>query len=309
MALNVIENLAHRSNYGSERPLSTISYIVIHYTGNDGDRAFNNTKYFQNPLPSDKKASAHYFVDDNNIYRSVPDKYVAYSVGSRTVDRSKGGGKYYGLCTNSNSLNIELCDTVKDGKYNVTQKTIDLALELTKELKVKYGIPESHIIRHFDVTGKECPAYWVDKTKWEKEFHSKIYILNGWYQDGDTWYYYEDGKMSHGKWIKDGTKYYYLKPDGSMAVDEFVKASDYETSKKLYWVNIEGMWDEKTYRWKQDETGWWIAQVGGAWYPKSEWYKIDGKWYYFNEKGYMVTGTKTIDGRIYSFNSDGELVG
>jgi glucan-binding YG repeat protein len=58
-----------------------------------------------------------------------------------------------------------------------------------------------------------------------------------------------------------------------------------------------------------NEKGWWITQIDGTWYPKEEWYKISGSWYYFDSKGYMVTGTKTIDGRIYSFNSNGELVG
>ena len=299
--------LAHRSNYGAFRDIRTIEYIVIHYTGNDGDKSFNNVNYFKSN--KNLSASAHLFVDDTNVYMSVPYEYTAYSVGSFTVDTSKGGGKFYKKCTNANSINIELCDTNKNGTYDVTQRTIENAIDITKELMAKFNIPAERVIRHFDVTGKECPAYWVDGTKWRKEFHDKLYMLNGWYQDGDSWYYYEDGKMSHGKWIKDGNKYYYLKPDGSMAIDEFIKASDYETNKKLYWVNIEGMWDEKTYRWKQDENGWWIAQVGGAWYPKSEWYKIDSKWYYFDEKGYMVTGTNTIDGRDYSFNSDGELVG
>ena len=38
---------AHKSNYGPTRPLSNIKYIVIHFTGNKGDTALNNCKYFQ----------------------------------------------------------------------------------------------------------------------------------------------------------------------------------------------------------------------------------------------------------------------
>ena len=38
--------------------------------------------------------------------------------------------------------------------------------------------------------------------------------------------------------------------------------------------------------WKKNKTGWWYEDASG-WYPKNCWQKIDGKWYYFNEKGYM----------------------
>ena len=93
-----------------------------------------------------------------------------------------------------------------------------------------------------------------------------------------------------------------------MASNEFINAADYATTKKIYYVNPNGSWDNKTYRWMQNEKGWWIAQVGGNWYPKNQWWTVDGKKYYFNESGYMVTGTKTINGRIYSFRKDGSLV-
>ena len=38
--------------------------------------------------------------------------------------------------------------------------------------------------------------------------------------------------------------------------------------------------------WKKNKNGWWYEDASG-WYPKNCWQKIDGKWYYFNEKGYM----------------------
>jgi N-acetylmuramoyl-L-alanine amidase CwlA len=38
----------------------------------------------------------------------------------------------------------------------------------------KYNVPKSHIIRHFDVTGKKCPVYWVDDARWKSEFWDKI---------------------------------------------------------------------------------------------------------------------------------------
>ena len=171
--MNIQQKLAHKSNYGGARPLSQIKYIVIHYTANDGDKAWNNANYFQG---ANRKASAHYFVDDNNVYQSVLDNYTAWSVGgSKYADCSKtGGGKLYGKCTNANSISIELCDTNKNGTVYPTTATIKLAIELTKQLMSKYNIPVDRVIRHFDVNGKHCPAYWMDNSKWEKEFHGKL---------------------------------------------------------------------------------------------------------------------------------------
>lgn len=167
------KNLANKSNYGSKRKTSNIKYIVIHYTGNNGDTDENNGKYFHNNIV---KASAHYFVDSDSVTQSVLDDYVAYSVGGAKYNN--GGGKYYGKCTNMNSISIELCDDVKDKKIYPSVKTIENAVELTKKLMKQYGIKADHVIRHYDVTGKSCPAYWCgtsDKNKkWKTEFHNKL---------------------------------------------------------------------------------------------------------------------------------------
>ena len=40
----------------------------------------------------------------------------------------------------------------------------------------KYNIDKAHVVRHFDVTGKACPAYWVDDKKWKKEFLDKLQL-------------------------------------------------------------------------------------------------------------------------------------
>ena len=165
MGYNLKINYADKSNYGSYRATSKIKYIVWHYTANDGDTDEANAKYFKR---ANLKSSAHYFVDDDSITISVPDTYVAWSVGGSRYSNYKttGGAKYYKICTNSNSLSIELCDTVKDGSYNVSEKTLNNAIELTRDLMKKYNIPIENVIRHFDVTGKSCPAYYVNNTKW-----------------------------------------------------------------------------------------------------------------------------------------------
>ena len=173
MAYTLKTKLANKANYGAKRSLDKIKYIVLHFTGNDGDTDENNGKYFANNVVN---ASAHYFVDDDSVTQSVPDDYVAYSVGGKKYsDCAKtGGGKYHGKCTNTNSISIELCDDVKNGTIYPSAGTIANAIEFAKTKMKEYGIPKENVIRHFDVVGKKCPAYWVDDSKWKTEFWNKL---------------------------------------------------------------------------------------------------------------------------------------
>lgn len=165
-------NLANRNNYGNKRKLSSIKYIVFHFTANDGDSDEGNGNYFKNNIV---KASAHYFVDDNSVTQSVPDDYVAYSVGgSKYSDCAKtGGGSLYGVANNANTLNIELCDSKKDGKVMATEKTLNNSVVLCKTLMKKYKVDVNHVIRHFDVNGKHCPSYFMNEKVW-KEFKKRL---------------------------------------------------------------------------------------------------------------------------------------
>ena len=167
MSYKLKTNYADKSNYGSYRDKSKIKYIVWHYTANDGDSDEANARFFKS---KNKNASAHYFVDDDSITISVPDTYVAWSVGGSRYSNYKttGGASLYKVCTNSNSINIELCDTNRNGKYDVSEKTLENAIALTRELMKKYNIPINNVIRHFDVTGKNCPAYYVNNEKWNR---------------------------------------------------------------------------------------------------------------------------------------------
>ena len=170
--VNIIEQLANPGNYGGSREAGQIKYLVIHYTGNDGDKAANNAAYFQKNVV---KASAHYFVDDTAVYRSVPELTVAWAVGGKKYPNADktGGGTMYGVITNTNSLSVELCDTRKDGTYQATEATLGRAVELCRELMARYGIPLDRVYRHFDVTGKHCPSYFVNDQKWA-EFKRRL---------------------------------------------------------------------------------------------------------------------------------------
>lgn len=157
---------AHSSNYGGIREISKIKYIVIHYTGNDGDTDEGNINYFKSP---NRKASAHFFVDDNSISQSVPIPNVAWHCGgSKYNDVEKtGGAKYYKIVTNTNSIGIEMCDTKRNGTYDLSIATRRNTIKLVRALMHDFNIPIENVVRHFDVTGKHCPAYFMDDIAWE----------------------------------------------------------------------------------------------------------------------------------------------
>ena len=168
------EQLAASGNYGGSRNASQIRYLVYHYTGNDGDKAANNAAYFQNNIV---KASAHYFVDDTTVYLSVPELKVAWAVGgSKYANADKtGGGTMYGVINNTNSISIEMCDTIRNGVYQASEATLANAAALGRALMKKYGIPIENVYRHFDVTGKHCPSYLVNAQKWA-EFKKRLEV-------------------------------------------------------------------------------------------------------------------------------------
>lgn len=170
-------NLANRKNYGNARAASQIKYIVIHYTGNDGDHDEGNASYFKNNVVN---ASAHYFVDDDSITLSVPENFTAWSVGgTKWKDcATTGGGTMYGEITNANSISVEMCDTMRNGTVKATEQTMANTAALVKDLMKKYNIDIDHVYRHFDVTGKHCPAYFMNASAWA-EFKARL-------NEGDT---------------------------------------------------------------------------------------------------------------------------
>ncbi len=170
--LSIKECFANPGNYGGTRTASQIKYLVIHYTGNDGDHDEANANYYRDNVV---EASAHYFVDDDSITRSVPDLRVAWAVGGKKWSdcAQTGGGTMYGVITNTNSISVELCDTKRDGTLMVTEATLARALPLCRALMRRYNITIDRVYRHFDVTGKYCPAYYMDPVKWA-QFKSRL---------------------------------------------------------------------------------------------------------------------------------------
>lgn len=137
---------AHSGNYQKGRT-QPIEYIVVHYTANKGDTAQNNLDYFARTKTG---TSAHYFVDENEVCQSVQDTDVAWHCGSRNPRHP--------YCRNANSIGLEMCNSVG----GVPEAVIDRTAAFVRELMKTYGLDSSRVLRHYDVTGKSCPAPWVD---------------------------------------------------------------------------------------------------------------------------------------------------
>ena len=133
-------------------------YIVIHFTANNGDTALGNCKYF---YTEDRGASAHYFVDENGVWQCVEDNNVAWHCGASIYKHP--------YCRNGNSIGVEMCSRKdSNGNYYIMDKTVNNTVELVKYLMNKYNVPIDNVIRHYDVTGKNCPEPFVrDIKKWQ----------------------------------------------------------------------------------------------------------------------------------------------
>lgn len=150
--LNLSVNLLDMNKYS--RPgtrLGKVKGIVVHYTANPGTDAMANRNYFNNlPKINAKKgtntyASSHFVIGlDGTIVQCIPTEEIAYASNER----------------NSDTISIECCHKKKSGKF--TKETYRSLILLTKYLCVRFGLEIKDVIRHYDVTGKNCPKYFVE---------------------------------------------------------------------------------------------------------------------------------------------------
>lgn len=128
--------------------LESIRGVVIHYVGNPGTTARANRNYFESLSSGEEGtyASSHFIVGlDGEVIQCVPLTEVAYASNSR----------------NGDTVSIEVCHPDETGEFSpVTYaRTVELTAWLCREFRLD---PESDVIRHYDVTGKICPRYYVE---------------------------------------------------------------------------------------------------------------------------------------------------
>lgn len=122
--------------------LTDIKNIVIHYVGNPGTTAQNNRDYFNKP---DTSVSSHFVVGlEGEVIQCVPLNEKSAASNERNKD----------------TISIEVCHPDKSGKFN--NETYSSLIKLTAYLCNEFSLDETEVIRHYDITEKICPKYYVE---------------------------------------------------------------------------------------------------------------------------------------------------
>lgn len=134
----------------------TLKAVVIHWTANTnpGADAVANRNYFENHPQN--YVSAHYIVDDHQVVQCLPEDEMGYHVGARKYRQEalKLLSSYPNNCT----IGIEICVN-SDADF---RKTYHNAVALTADILRRHGWDAGRLWRHYDVTGKDCPRFFVN---------------------------------------------------------------------------------------------------------------------------------------------------
>ena len=141
-------------------PLEKINGVVIHYVGNPGTTAHANRNYFESLASGleNAYASSHFIVGlEGEVIQCVPLTEIAYASNTR----------------NGDTVSIEVCHPDETGEFSpVTYaRTVELTAWLCRTFKLD---PSQDVIRHYDVTGKICPKYYVDNPEAWDDFRADV---------------------------------------------------------------------------------------------------------------------------------------
>ena len=154
--MTIIDKIIEVNKYNRPCKYSKPVTICIHYTGQAKTGADRLAQYYANVAsgvfkdkPSYTWTSTQYIVgQDGKIIRIIPDTEVAYAASGN----------------NNGVIHIEVCYNNDNGQFE--EDSIVALRELVQYLMKKYSIPANKVVRHYDLTGKHCPMYYVDQTRW-----------------------------------------------------------------------------------------------------------------------------------------------
>lgn len=132
--------------------LTEVKGIVVHYTANPGSTAKQNRDYFAGLAEShETSASSHFVIGlEGEIVQCIPCNEISYASNNRNKD----------------TISIECCIEDESGKFN--DATYQSLIKLVTWLMGRYNLGTDDVIRHYDVTGKNCPKYFVENPDaWE----------------------------------------------------------------------------------------------------------------------------------------------
>lgn len=132
--------------------IDEVKGIVVHYTANPGTTAQQNRDYFESLKDTHETSVSSQFIIglDGEIIQCVPCNEIAYASNERNID----------------TVSIECCIEDESGRFN--ESTYQTLIHLTAWLCGRYGLTTDDVIRHYDVSGKMCPKYYVKhEDAWE----------------------------------------------------------------------------------------------------------------------------------------------
>lgn len=128
--------------------------IVIHYVGNPGTTAQQNHNWYENPA---SEVSSHFLVGlEGEVIQCIP------------LDEKSSASNH----RNADTISIEVCHPDDTGKFN--DDTYEALVELTAWLAKECNLDTDHIIRHYDITGKDCPRYFVQNEEAWEQFKADV---------------------------------------------------------------------------------------------------------------------------------------
>ena len=138
--------------------LDKVNGIVIHYTAHPGSSARANRDYFESlSISHETMASSHFIIGlDGEVVQCIPTAEISYASNDR----------------NDDTISIECCHPDETGEF--TEQTYDSLVQTTAWLCVKFDLTTKDVIRHYDVTGKDCPRYFVQNEGAWKKFKKDV---------------------------------------------------------------------------------------------------------------------------------------
>ena len=152
--MKITDKLIPRGKYNRPGTKSEPKRVCVHYTGDLGASAERLALFFCTNVNA--TTSSQYVVGtDGEVIRCVPDDEIAYGASGK----------------NAGTIHIEVCYKSADGRFE--EASVKALNELVLYLMPRYHIAAKDVVRHYDLTGKHCPAYYVDAARWQ-ELHERI---------------------------------------------------------------------------------------------------------------------------------------
>ena len=146
------------------RKLDKVLGIVVHYVGANNQKPEQTVNYFESLKEGKNEiyASAHYVVgQDGKVIQCIPNDEVAYHCGA--LKYKEGIQEKLGSYPNYTTIGIEMCHDEK----GFSEETLKSASNLCSQLLMEYKLDVGDLYRHFDITSKLCPKFFVeDESQW-----------------------------------------------------------------------------------------------------------------------------------------------